>query len=97
VEVGLSNELEIQVQQAIEKQGKVWIKALAIVVIQTVGICAFAFTLRADVTRNSEKIAFDSHRIERLEADQRELIRVVVTIENIQKQISEIAAKIAMR
>ena len=93
----MSAELEGQVQEAIEKQGKIWIKALAIVVLQTIAICAFAFTLRADVNRNAEKLEFDSRRIERLEADQRELIRVVVTIENIQKQISEIAAKIALK
>ena len=93
----MSEQLEVQVQEAIEKQGRVWLKALALVILQTVGICAFAFTLRADVNRNAERLEFDARRIERLEADQRELIRVVVTIENIQKQISEIAAKIALK
>ena len=93
----MSTELESQVQDAIEKQGKIWIKALLIVILQTVGICAFAFTLRADVDRNADKLEFNETRLQRLESDQRELIRVVVTIENIQKQISEIAAKINIR
>ena len=93
----MSTELESQVQDAIEKQGKIWIKVLLIVILQTVGICAFAFTLRADVDRNADKLEFNETRLQRLESDQRELIRVVVTIESIQKQISEIAAKINIR
>ena len=88
--------LEAQVQDAIEKQGKIWAKALFLVILQTVSITAFAFTLRADVTRNAEQLKSAERRFERIEADQRQLIRVVVMVETIQKQITEIAEKVAL-
>jgi uncharacterized membrane protein len=90
----MSTELESQVQDAIEKQGKIWIKVLLIVIAQTVSICAFAFTLRADVNTHNEKLSVNTKRLERLEDNQRDLIRALVIIETLQKQLEKITDKL---
>lgn len=88
----MSEQLERQVEAALLQQGKHWIKTLLIVIIQTIGICAFAFTLRADVNGNREKLAYNEHRLQKLEENQRELIRVLVVVEILQKSVSDLAS-----
>ena len=88
----MSEQLERQAEAALLQQGKHWIKTLLIVIIQTIGICAFAFTLRADVNGHREKLAYNEHRLQKLEENQRELIRVLVVVEILQKSVSDLAS-----
>jgi len=86
----MSEQLEKQIENALIQQGKNWIKTLLIVVIQTIGICAFAFTLRADVNANKEKLIYNEERLQKLEDNQRDLIRVLIVVEMLQKNVSDL-------
>ena len=94
----MSDELEFEVREAIDRQGRAWIRVLAVVVAQKVVVCGFAFTLRAYVYANKERLIYSEARYEerfqKLEDNQRDLIRVLVVVEQVQKQMAEIVVRL---